>query len=1033
MSNSDDLDHGATMRSFSAGQKLFNDRYTLKKFLGAGGMGVVWLAQDEQLNQEVALKFLHEMLMSDRAALDDLKKEVRRSREMSHPHIVRIHDFVAEAQRAAISMEYVSGDTVSNRRADRDQKIFSVAELSPWCEQICSALQYAHTKAKVVHRDLKPVNLMLDSSDEIKIADFGIARSIADSVSRASAVGNTSGTPVYMSPQQHMGEKSSPSDDIYAFGATIYELLTSRPPFHSGNVLLQVQNKVPPSMAERRIELEVTGDPIPEQWERTIAACLAKEPAGRPASMQAVAEGLGLGGAAFSTATGKGGASPAVDTTKPVAAKPAAPSVPRKPLPRWVVPAASAAAVVMVAAIFGPGLWNSRQASQASQRAQEALIAKDWPTALAAAREAATRRPQDEAFRTAYDDVQRDWLKSLRAAGAGSGEEIFQALAGLPADISASLAESHAADFARLRSGAQDSYRQKLQAATAEAQDLAVAGKFAEADAKLARWRAFAVLAPADLAASETTVKSVKMRGEIRAALELATGGDATAALAKLDMLAKQGVGGDEIAAARRKVQTMAEATAAEQLARALVANDAGAVQAALAGYGKISGKPAKLTAAELLSEKDFEKFQLLLGQLGMRPAAGAAATGRLDLVVIEALRERFSPAAAAATFLAKSYSEWAREELGRQRFGSALLLLGHAKKAEDSPALAALEREITEGLVRRLDLHLALPLTETAAGAPGALQTAGRNALGAYLRPIAGSAMNFVASADSKRPNTVVVRTQLLPFQRADETKLEKKSVNYQSGIKQVPNPAKAEAQKAYDQARENEKGTKVVAGIAGALFGGFLGGGSSNSGASSDQKLQNTAAGAAAGASGLSALVGGAAGKSTADIKKILDDTPATIASPVIVQVPYDEVTHNLTYATGLNVELLSGGRPFGKPLTVKTSFKHDVVEVKGDASKGVPVKELTEPSGETLGAALALSLSRELEQSGPGLIRAIADASLVAVEAQFSTSQSVDRATDLRWGLIQLWGKAGLSLPDPLNSERALRFELGLPTGK
>ena len=145
-------------------------------------MGVVWLAADEELEQEVALKFLPEIVMSDRSALDDLRRETRRSREMTHPHIVRIHDFLREPRTAAISMEFVAGDTLANRKAEQPQKVFTIAELRPWLEQMCGALHYAHTRAQVVHRDLKPANLMVDARGDIKITDFGIARSISDSV-----------------------------------------------------------------------------------------------------------------------------------------------------------------------------------------------------------------------------------------------------------------------------------------------------------------------------------------------------------------------------------------------------------------------------------------------------------------------------------------------------------------------------------------------------------------------------------------------------------------------------------------------------------------------------------------------------------------------------------------------------------------------------------------------------------------------------------------------------------------------------------
>ena len=280
----DELDLGATLKGFAPGQKVFN-RYTLKKILGRGGMGVVWLAQDEELERAVALKFLPEIVALDPEAMADLKRETRRNLDLTHPHIVRIYDFVSDSRTAAISMEYVDGASLSALKLEKSGRVFTTAELAPWLEQLCTALTYAHTKAKIVHRDLKPANLMITRNGDLKITDFGIARGISDSVSRVSAqLAGSSGTPVYMSPQQMMGERAAVTDDLYAIGATFYELLTGKPPFHSGNIIMQVQAKVPPSLAERRAELGVTGETIPEFWEQAVAACLAKEALQRPQS-----------------------------------------------------------------------------------------------------------------------------------------------------------------------------------------------------------------------------------------------------------------------------------------------------------------------------------------------------------------------------------------------------------------------------------------------------------------------------------------------------------------------------------------------------------------------------------------------------------------------------------------------------------------------------------------------------------------------------------------------------------------------------
>jgi serine/threonine protein kinase len=281
----------ATTRDFANGQKVFN-RYTLIKTLGRGGMGVVWLAHDDELERNVALKFLPELIVHDRAVLGDMKRETRRSLDLTHKNIVRIYDFVHSEQSGCISMEYVDGDTLSNLRADKPHKVFEAHDLNEWTSQLCDALDYAHNHARIIHRDLKPANLMVNTRGDLKVSDFGISRSLSDSVSMLTMEQGRSGTLVFMSPQQLDGERGSHLDDVYSFGATVYELLTSKPPFSSGNIDRQIREKIPPSMALRRKELEIEGEPIDETWERVVAACLAKEPARRPQSFAEIAQKL---------------------------------------------------------------------------------------------------------------------------------------------------------------------------------------------------------------------------------------------------------------------------------------------------------------------------------------------------------------------------------------------------------------------------------------------------------------------------------------------------------------------------------------------------------------------------------------------------------------------------------------------------------------------------------------------------------------------------------------------------------------------
>jgi serine/threonine protein kinase len=287
-------DLGEPIRGIVAGTQLFQ-RFTLQKVLGHGAMSVVWLARDDRLERLVALKLVPESPGFDPVACEDLKRETQRSLLLTHANIVRIFDFIADEGIAAISMEYVDGTTLSDARTQKRSKCFGIPELIPWVTSLCDALAYAHESAGLIHRDLRPANILIDSRAKLKITNFGIACSLRNSVSRLT--GQTApGTLKYMSPQQMLGEDPSPSDDIYALGVTLYEMLSSRPPFYNGDVASQVREMIAPPVTQRRVTLGIAGEPIPKRWEETIAACLAKDPAQRPQSAAEVAQRLRLGG-----------------------------------------------------------------------------------------------------------------------------------------------------------------------------------------------------------------------------------------------------------------------------------------------------------------------------------------------------------------------------------------------------------------------------------------------------------------------------------------------------------------------------------------------------------------------------------------------------------------------------------------------------------------------------------------------------------------------------------------------------------------
>lgn len=282
-------DH-AQRASLAAGQKVF-ERYVLSEMLGRGAGGLVWRAHDEVLARDVALKFLPASIASDPTALERLKVETRRALELTHPHIVRIHDLVQNDNLAAISMEWIDGQSLASLKRSAPGGCLDWTEIAPWIDGLCAALDHAHTKARIVHRDLKPSNILLSRSGLAKIADFGISSALGDSSSPPTE--NSGGTLLYMSPRHMRGEPPHPSDDIYALGATLYELLTGKPPFFTGDISAQLERVTPPSVEERRRQLDCSPKlPIPPGWEAAIASCLAKDPSHRPPSAAAFAAAL---------------------------------------------------------------------------------------------------------------------------------------------------------------------------------------------------------------------------------------------------------------------------------------------------------------------------------------------------------------------------------------------------------------------------------------------------------------------------------------------------------------------------------------------------------------------------------------------------------------------------------------------------------------------------------------------------------------------------------------------------------------------
>jgi serine/threonine-protein kinase len=264
---------------FRAGA-LFAGRFRIVAALGRGGMGDVYRADDLELGQPVALKFLT-AFRSDERSRTRLRTEVRLARQISHPNVCRVYDIGEVHGELYLSMEYVDGEDLAAllKRIGRlpIDKGIEVAR------KLCAGLAAAHARG-VLHRDFKPANIMIDGHGEVRIMDFGLA-AIADRLDRADV---RSGTPAYMAPEQLAGRESTRQSDIYALGLVLYELFTGRPAFEARDVqdLARQRESRPASTPSSHVP-EV--GPVVE---RAILRCLEPDPRQRPTSALEVASSL---------------------------------------------------------------------------------------------------------------------------------------------------------------------------------------------------------------------------------------------------------------------------------------------------------------------------------------------------------------------------------------------------------------------------------------------------------------------------------------------------------------------------------------------------------------------------------------------------------------------------------------------------------------------------------------------------------------------------------------------------------------------
>ena len=278
MSNDGDATRtGLQLRADFAPGTLIGGRYRVEAILGIGGMGVVYRARDEALGVTVALKLLRAELAHREDVLERFRQELLLARQVSNPHVVRIHDLAQHDGHWLISMDYVDGEPL-DRRIDRSGRM-DVEEAITIARQVADGLQAAHARG-VVHRDLKPANILLDAQGNAFVGDFGVARSLAGSgAGRASltGVGAVVGTPDYLSPEQARGEAADARSDLYALGLILYEMLAGKLPFAGGTLA--------ETMAQRMVRapesIDVARPGLPRWLARLVDRLLRPQPAHR--------------------------------------------------------------------------------------------------------------------------------------------------------------------------------------------------------------------------------------------------------------------------------------------------------------------------------------------------------------------------------------------------------------------------------------------------------------------------------------------------------------------------------------------------------------------------------------------------------------------------------------------------------------------------------------------------------------------------------------------------------------------------------
>jgi serine/threonine-protein kinase len=254
------------------------DRYRIKRQLGSGAMGIVYLAEDTRLKRDVALKQLAPQHSADDQLLARFRQEALALARLSHPNIVQVYDLVEGQGFLWIAMEFVVGRDLEEK-LEGSQRL-ALDEIARLAKQMAAALGYAHDRG-VVHRDFKPANVLVTVDGDVKITDFGIAKLSQSSLH--TQMNTVMGSPAYMSPEQANGDGTDQRTDVYALGVVLYQMICGELPFSGDarSIISQHLTKTPPSLRDRQ-------EAVPKELDDIVQKMLAKDPAKRYQSMDEV-------------------------------------------------------------------------------------------------------------------------------------------------------------------------------------------------------------------------------------------------------------------------------------------------------------------------------------------------------------------------------------------------------------------------------------------------------------------------------------------------------------------------------------------------------------------------------------------------------------------------------------------------------------------------------------------------------------------------------------------------------------------------